>query len=88
MHGSYPTGYSKDQKRSFRRKAKLNFRVKSGVLYYSASSALADERRWRRVITTKEERHRVMTSCHASAEGKHLLERAVTRIGVGGGGLL
>ena len=71
-NGSYPTGYSKDQKRSFRRKAKLNFRVKSGVLYYYASSVSAEERRWRRVITA-EESHRVITSvsCHASAEGKH-----------------
>ena len=33
LDGSYPTGYSKDQKRSFKSKAKLNFRVKSGVLY-------------------------------------------------------
>ena len=59
---------------SCRRNAKLNFRIKSGVLYYYASSVSAEERRrWGRVITAKEERHRVITSasCHASAEGKH-----------------
>ena len=56
LDGSYPTGYSKDQKRSFRRKAKLNFRVKSGVLIMHATSVSAEERRWRRVTTAEEER--------------------------------
>ena len=62
---SYPTGYSKDQKRSLiprQIKAKLNFRVKSGVFYYSASSVSAEERRWRsRRVITIGERHRVIS---------------------------
>ena len=38
-----------------------------------ASSVSVEERRWRRVITAEEERHRVIISanCHVSAEGKH-----------------
>ena len=36
-YGSYPVGYSKDQKRSLRRKAKLNFQVKSGDFEQSNS---------------------------------------------------
>ena len=59
---------------------KLNFRVKSGVLYYYASSVSAEERRWRRVITAEEERHRVITSasCHA-----YLLKVSIAVIYVG-----
>ena len=74
LDGSYPTGYSKDQKRSFRRKAKLNFSSQIWCPYIMhASSVSADKRRWRRVTIAEEERHRVITStnCHASAEGKH-----------------
>ena len=78
-YGSYPVGYSKDQKSSLRRKAKLYFQVKSGVLYYSISSVSTKERRWRRVIPTEDERHRIMKSCHASAEGTHREYKTTTK---------
>ena len=77
--GSYPVGYSKDQKRSLRRKAKLNFQFKSGVLCYSVSSVSTKERRWRRVIPTEEERHRIMKICHASAKGTHREYKRTTK---------
>ena len=63
LDGSYPTGYSEDQKRSFRRKTKLNFSSQIWCRYIMhASSVSAEERRWRRVITAEEERHRVITT--------------------------
>ena len=37
LKGRYPVGFSKDQKRSFRRKARGNYKVEGGVLYYAKS---------------------------------------------------
>ena len=68
--GRYPSGLSKVQKRSYRRKAQENYKVDSGgILFYSANVQDRD-RVWRRVVNTKEERCRIMKSCHASTEGK------------------
>ena len=37
LKGRYPVGFSKDQKRSFRRKAHGNYKIGGGVLYYAKS---------------------------------------------------
>ena len=53
-------GIPKTKSDNSEEKRSLTFEsVKSGVLYYYASSVSAEERRWRRVITAEEERHRV-----------------------------
>ena len=54
-------GFSKDQKRSFRRKARGNYKVDNGALYL---------RQLKRVIKWKEEQEKIMIACHASPEGK------------------
>ena len=88
LYGSYPTGYSKDQKRSFGRKAKLNFNLVSIIMH--ASSVLVEERRWieesNSLTTAEEERHRVIISanCHVSAEGKHRGDIYTVYVGAGG----
>ena len=72
LKGWYPVGLSKDQKRSFRRKACGNYKIESGALYY-AKRCLKDmsgDRQWKRVIKSKEEQERIMIACHASPEGK------------------
>ena len=77
LDGSYPTGYSKDQKRSFRTKEKLNFWSQIWCPYIMhASSVSAEERRRRRVTTAEEERHRVITTLTVM----HLLKLSIVVI--------
>ncbi len=73
----YPIGFSKKEKRILRRKCQEHFRVKRGLLYYSAlrkCEADAAKRQgkrmkqeWRRVPKTGE-RKRILESCHSSVK--------------------
>ena len=58
LKGRYPVGFSKDQKGSFRRKARGNYKVEGGVLFYAKSCCKdpSGDRQWKRVIKSKEER--------------------------------
>ena len=71
----YPTGFSKNQRRIIRRKCIEHFRAEDGVLYYSASkvskSASCQDRTWKIVVRTEEERRRIIESCHSSPHGKY-----------------
>ena len=60
-HGTYPKDFSKNDRRSLRRRAAV-FQQKNGVLYYPGSG----NGQWRRVIRTVEERKRILD---ASDEG-------------------
>ena len=74
LKGRYPVGFSKDQKRSFRRKARGYYKLEGGVLYYAKSCCKdqSGDRQWKRVIKSKEEQERIMKACHVSPEGKSL----------------
>ena len=71
----YPTGFSKNQCHIIRRKCIEHFRAEDGVLYYSASkvskSASCQDRTWKIVVRTEEERRRIIESCHSSPHGKY-----------------
>ena len=65
VNHSYPTGFSKNQKRVLRRKCQERFCIRSGLLYYAG-----EDKKWRQVARSVEDRERIMQSCHSSAEGK------------------
>ena len=70
----YPESYSKNQKRSLRRKSKDHFKIENGNHFYSAAAEKkvgCTERIWRRVIRkcTDEERSGILSSCHCLLEG-------------------
>lgn len=72
--GVYPSGYSKNEKRNFRRKCIENFMIKDSQLYYhphsrSGKSSAATIQDWRLCIKTEEEKEKVFISCHSSATG-------------------
>ena len=60
VHGHYPNALSKDQKRSFRRKATENYKVEKGVLYYAKKATGPSDRLWRIVITTNDEQRKII----------------------------
>ena len=69
----YPTGSSKNQRRIIRHKCIEHFRVKDGVLYYSAvgtskvsKSGSCPDRTWKVVVRTEKERRRIIESCHSN----------------------
>ena len=69
--GCYPSDYTKDQKRAFRRKVS-NYKYERGFLYYSIvfrRNPSLSKRNWRRVVTSIVERGRIMESCHAALQG-------------------
>ncbi len=57
---------SKDQKRNFRRKCKDNFRLEDGQLKYRKKGT----QEWRVFIARKEDKDRILQSCHSCALGK------------------
>ena len=61
----YPEGYSKDQKRNFRRKCANNYRIEKGILYYHAK----DSAQWKQVPRSKRAKERIMEACHTLPEG-------------------
>ena len=68
---SYPTGFSKNEKRILRRKCQEHFCVRNGLLYYAArGKETKDDQKWREVARSVEDRERIMQSCHSSDEGK------------------
>ena len=73
----YPTGFSKNQRRIIRRKCIEHFRAEDGVPYYSASkvskSASCQDRTWKIVVRTEEERRRIIESCHSRMTGTSTL---------------
>ena len=73
--GRYPDGMEKGEKANLRRKCRRSFKFEDGILYYRTSSAKQDESKenehegWRVCVQTKEERERIMESCHAGVGG-------------------
>ena len=73
---SYPNDASKNQKRILRRRAKEHYKIRSGKLLYSArgkTKALdrgRSSRDWKIVVKTKEERRKVLESCHSGSGGQ------------------
>ena len=65
QNGTYPTSFSKNDRRSLRRKSAA-FMQQNGVLYYTGGN----KSHWRRVVRTEEERKRILEACHTSCEGK------------------
>ena len=66
----------KGEKANLRRKCHRNFKFEGGILYYRTSSAKQEESKkenedggWRVCVQTKEERERIMESCHAGVGG-------------------
>lgn len=62
----YPGGYSKDQKRNFRRKCVDNYTIEKGILYYHAKGS----KEWKQVPRSGSERERIIEACHSLPEGK------------------
>ncbi len=75
VDGSYPDGYTKNERRSLRRKCNCHFMVQDGMLYYSSADVTKHspdktKRGWRMVVRTERERRRIIESCHSSNQGK------------------
>lgn len=66
QYGKYPEDMDKNQKRNFRRKAKDNYKLDKGILYYHQRGSSE----WKQVPRSWKDRKRILASCHASAEGK------------------
>ena len=62
----HPPGLSRDQRRSLRRKAKNNYRVRKERLLIGKSQLET----WKQVPRSREERDRIMKLCHALPEGQ------------------
>ena len=69
LYGQYPPGYSKADKANLRRKCRKNFKIEEGVMYYKRNVDSENEP-WRVCVQTKEEKIRVLESCHGGIEGK------------------
>lgn len=72
--GRYPTSSSKNERRVIRRRAKAHYRVNNGRLLFcvtTTATALKEkkERSWKLVIRTREERLRILESCHSGIGG-------------------
>ena len=72
--GEYPEHLTKEQKRNFRRKCKDNFNIVDGQLKYRKKGT----QEWRIFIAKKDEKGKVLHSCHASSLGKNFCVSYVT----------
>jgi len=61
----YPEGFSKDQKRNFRRRCRNNFELDRGLLYFHTKGS----KDLKQVPRSQAERERVLESCHSLTEG-------------------
>ena len=57
VNHSYPTGFSKNQKRILRIKCQQRFRFRSGLLDYAC-----EDQKWRQVARSVEDRERIVQS--------------------------
>ncbi len=64
LHGDYPEGLSKGEKVNLRRKCRNIYKIKDGILYYRKRTAGGGEP-WKICARTKEEKKRILQSCHA-----------------------
>lgn len=67
--GSYPSNWSKNDKRILRRRCANNFKISKGVLYYSTKKG-GTRNDWRIVVKNDDEKKRIMNACHSNPEGK------------------
>ena len=67
QYGQYPSDLDKNHKRNFRRKAKNNYKVERGLLFYHHKNSSE----WKQVPRNSKDKERILASCHTScAEGK------------------
>ena len=78
---TYPDGLTKDGKQNWRRKCTENFKIENGQLYHRKSNRNSkakeqdqqsgvDGNEWKRCIKSKEEKERILKSCHSSETGE------------------
>ena len=71
--GTYPTGFSKNQRRALRRKCLEHFKVSAGTLYFSSESKSSikegKERKWKTAVRTVNEKKRILEACHSNRQG-------------------
>ena len=61
----YPTGYTKNRKRSLKRKAQKHFQARNGILYYSKEPASSQgTREWKHVPRSVIDKERILKSSH------------------------
>lgn len=68
--GSYPDGFTVNEKRGLRQQA-ASFEEKGGVLFYRNAAAATAGSGLRRVVVSKEEKKRLMKACHDGIDGGH-----------------
>ncbi len=66
--GEYPAGFSKNEKRALRRKAKDNYKVEKDALFYRPRGGSS----WKKVPRFWKERERIIDVCHVLPEGIQL----------------
>ena len=72
--GTYPTGFSKNQRRVLRRRCLEHFRVQSGIFYYSSTSkSRGADRKWKMAVQSTAEKERVLRSCHSDEHGRSII---------------
>ena len=75
--GTYPTGFSKNQRSVRRRRCLEHFQVQSGVLYFSSTAKSRAEtgvdRKWKMAVRSTAEKKRVLRSCHSDEHGRSII---------------
>ena len=62
LRGTYPTGFSKNQRRVLRRKTLEHFELRGGILYYSGTSKQrAEEGIEKIVVKSNQDKKRIQT---------------------------
>ena len=76
MRGECLAEFSKAEKANLRRRCRSNFKVEDGIVEYRTARKQGEEAgvdEWRVCVRTKEEKARVLESCHVGIAGMVLL---------------
>ena len=64
-HREYPSGYTKNQKRSLRRKVDTCYKMDNGVMmFFHTTTGL-----WKQVPRSEKDKERILGACHSLPEG-------------------
>ena len=73
----YPAGFTKNRKRGLRQQA-TSFKEKDGVLYHKQAGPTGGVINMQRVVSSKEERTRLIRACHVGTDAMNHYRRDKT----------